>query len=227
MIPRSAFLVGVALLLGARAASAQSVPSAPIIAPLPDLTYTMPNGKVLTFGSPEQKQKFLAGLARMQTSASAPAPAPVSTPRTPAPGIKSSLDRTASRPGIGNMGAPIFTADYYLGGDPESWVGKTVTLAVASMTPDNYANRPDGYRQLTASTWNNAPGKAGDQTPGGHFVILARPEAARRLLTLCGSSMTTNAGQVRVTMIQGEFGHSSVAKGINSGEGRYCLYVER
>ena len=201
-----------ALVLGASCLLAQ--------APASDLTFTLPTGKIVTFKTPEQKAQFLA--ARDRSHQAAPTTA---VPQTAQPEHSlSSLGHTAldERPnGTGrvNVGAPTFTADYYLAA-AETWVGKPITLSVAYVTLRNETPRADGMRQLLASTWGKSPG-TGEQNPGGSMTILATPAAAQRLVTLCGSTLQFTQG-VKMTLLHGEL---SVLNDVNTGTKEYGLVV--
>ncbi len=230
MIFPAALIAGVALLLGVHAASAQTAPAAPVVAPLPDLTYTMPSGKVLTFQTSESKEKFLAGLERMRTAPANPALVPVAIPGGPTkPVAPGSPGAGQSRSGIPNLSSPIFTADYYLGADPESWVGKNVTLSVCYLRPMAGAPLVAGLRPLMATTANKLTGKTAELSSGGRLMILTTQEQAQRLLALCGTrsdAYTNDPAPERMTLIHGEFGKPASEPTSATAQRKYCLYVK-
>ncbi len=198
--------------------------------PLPDLVVTLPTGKVVTFPTLEAKEKYLAALARAKAGPTTPPPDPQAAaaasqpPKVPA---QSSLTLNSNRPGVGNAGAPIFTADYYLGRDPDSWVGKNVTLSVGYLRPMAGAPLQDGLRPLLATTFNTATGKAGEVS-GGRLLILATPEQAQKLLVQCvtrSDQYTNDPPPSRVSLIRGEFGVPQTSSSTTKANQKYCLYV--
>ena len=106
--------------------------------------------------------------------------------------------------------SPVFTAEYYLA-NADSYLGKTVTVPIAYVTPRN-ENRDDGMRELDAQT--------GDQRHViGRMMIIASPAAATRLITVCGTNPSAYTSNKR-TMVQGVFLQES------TGLQRYYLLVE-
>lgn len=113
---------------------------------------------------------------------------------------------------LGQSGAPLYTADYYLAG-PEEHVGQVVTLAVAYVKPRN-EQREDGLRELDARTYNL-------NRWGGVISVLATPAAALQLINLCGTNVQHNGGGVRFTLIKGAFSQET------SGNKRYYIAYGR
>jgi hypothetical protein len=91
-----------------------------------------------------------------------------------------------------SSGTPLFTADYYLL-DPESYVGKTVTVSVSYLVPLN-TFRDDGLREFNAYTSNQ-------HQHGGYLPVLATPTKAKELAALCGTGRDVS----KSTLIQGTF----------------------
>jgi hypothetical protein len=110
------------------------------------------------------------------------------------------------------QGPALFTADYYLA-NPEAYVGKEVTMAVGSVKPLNEALRPDGMRELEASTYNQ-------HHVGGKIMILAPPPVASSLMQQIGTNRSIRANP-RVTFIHGIFSEEPGASG------RYFLLVTK
>ena len=165
------------------------------------LAVTLPNGKIVHFPNAEQKAKFEAAQQRkLQMAAATPTPPPIHHAQ-----LGSALDAPAqSGTGLVNTSAPPFTANYYVIA-PATWVGKSITLAVAYVTADNEGARADGLVQLTANTWNNSVVYGGDQSPGGNLVILATPAEAVRIMQQCGTTMQwMGYARLKVTMIKGQ-----------------------
>ena len=191
------------------------------------LAVTLPNGKIVHFQSPEQKEKFEAAQRRKEqmsaVAAATATPAPTATRAT----LGSALDAPASSTsGIVNTSAPPFTASYYLLA-PATWVGKKVTLAVAYVDVRNEADRADGLVQMSASTWNSSATVGGDQDHGGWITILATPAAASRIVQQCGTSLQySNGYRVKVTMIHGEISVMETVKGENRGSKKYGFRVD-
>ena len=185
------------------------------------LAVTLPNGKIVHFDSPERKAQFEAARQRKALPAAAPA-AEAAASSAPRATLGSSLDAPANGgTGIVNTAAPAFTANYYLLA-PATWVGKSVTLAVAYVTPRNETSRSDGLVQMSAMTWNNSPRSGGDQDPGGRLTILATPPEASRIMQQCGTNLQwTGYGRVKVTLIKGKM--SVLADNANSNQ--YGLMV--
>lgn len=158
----------------------------------------------------------------------APAPPPsaraasVSQPKPSGLG-HTALDDKPALNGKVNPNAPPFTADYYMYA-PETWVGKHVTLAVAYLSPRNDADRSDGLQQFTASTWNNT---GTNQDIGGRIVVLAKPEAAQKLATLCGTRLQFNGAGVRTMLIKGEFTVLEEAEKRTSAKKEYGVIVDK
>jgi hypothetical protein len=94
------------------------------------------------------------------------------------------------------LSPPVFTADYYLM-DPQRYLNKKTTLAVAFLTPRN-ERRPDHLRLLDAYTYNLGQS-------GGHISVVTTKSSAQRLITLCGSRLRFSGRRVKVTMLQGTF----------------------
>ena len=96
----------------------------------------------------------------------------------------------------GARSAPVFTADYYLK-DPQRYLNKTITLAVAFLTPRK-EQRPDHLRSLDAYTYNLGQS-------GGHISVVTTKSNAQRLITLCGTRLQFSGRRVKVTNLQGTF----------------------
>jgi|SRR5215813_1193011 len=94
------------------------------------------------------------------------------------------------------LSPPVFTADYYLS-DPQRYLNKKTTLAVAFLTSRN-EQRPDHLRLLDAYTYNIGQS-------GGHISVVTTKSNAQRLITLCGSRLRFSGRRVKVTMLQGTF----------------------
>ena len=109
-------------------------------------------------------------------------------------------------------GQAVFTADYYLA-NPDAYLGKEVTLAVASLNPRNEQQREDGLRQLDAQTLNQ-------HHIGGTLMVLAPPATATALIQLCGTNRSVRIGS-KVTMIHGVFSQEK------TGARRYYLFVAK
>jgi hypothetical protein len=90
---------------------------------------------------------------------------------------------------------PIFTADYYLM-DPQRYLNKTITLAVAFLTPQKEKQVGD-LGVFDAYTYNLG------QT-GGHISVVAKKSSAHRLINLCdgtpvsGDTWEGNDTKVRI-----------------------------
>ena len=165
------------------------------------LAVTLSNGKVVHFPSAEQKAKFEAAQQRkLQAVSATPTPQPIHHAQ-----LGSALDAPSqSGTGVVNTSAPPFTANYYMVA-PATWVGKSITLAVAYVTPGNDAARADGLVQLTANTWNSSVRVGGDQDAGGRIVILATPPEATRIMQQCGTALQwIGFGRIKVTLIKGQ-----------------------
>jgi len=91
---------------------------------------------------------------------------------------------------------PVFTADYYLM-DPQRYLNKKTTLAVAFLTPRN-EQRADHLRLLDAYTYN-----LGES--GGHISVVTTKSGAQRLITLCGTRLQFSGRRVKITKLQGTF----------------------
>ena len=91
---------------------------------------------------------------------------------------------------------PVFTADYYLA-DPQRYLNKTTTLAVAFLTPRK-AQRIDHLRSFDAYTYNLGQS-------GGHISVVTKEGSAQRLITLCGSRLQFSGRRVKITNLQGTF----------------------
>ena len=91
---------------------------------------------------------------------------------------------------------PVFTADYYLM-DPQRYLNKTTTLAVAFLTPRN-EQRADHLRSFDAYTYNLGQS-------GGHISVVTKKSSAQRLITLCGTRLQFSGRRVKVTNLQGTF----------------------
>ena len=94
------------------------------------------------------------------------------------------------------QGVPLFTADYYLA-NPDAYLGKTITLAVARLEIRN-EQREDGMRELQAHTYNQGGF-------GGHLPILTSASAAPGLITLCGTALKSSGASFHFTLIRGTF----------------------
>lgn len=109
--------------------------------------------------------------------------------------------------------APLFTADYYIG-DPDRWLGKQVTVAVAELDLRNEGVHEDGTRQVLAYTYN--------QNDAGGFISLVGPAPViARLAQLIGTTLQFNMSGVRTIMIKGRLSQEP------TGEKRYFIYVEK
>ncbi len=104
---------------------------------------------------------------------------------------------------------PVFTADYYRV-NPERYLGKEVTLAVAYLMPQE-APREDGLRAFNANTYNQ-------NQFGGHIPIAAPPEVATRLAAQCGTQHVWNHSHI--TFIRGVFMKEKMGD-------RYYVYVPK
>ena len=91
---------------------------------------------------------------------------------------------------------PVFTADYYLM-DPQRYLNKTTTLAVAFLTPRN-EQRADHLRLFDAYTYNLG-------RSGGHISVVTTKSSAQRLITLCGARLQFSGRRVKITKLQGTF----------------------
>ena len=91
---------------------------------------------------------------------------------------------------------PLFTADYYLA-NPDAYVGKTITLAVAHVHLRN-EQRDDGMRELEAHTYNQG-------AFGGRLPIFTSTSAAPGLITLCGTALKSSGSGFHFTLIRGTF----------------------
>jgi hypothetical protein len=91
---------------------------------------------------------------------------------------------------------PAFTADYYLM-DPQRYLNKTTTLAVAFLTPRN-EQRSDHLRSFDAYTYNLGQS-------GGHISVETTKTSAQRLITLCGTRLRFSGRRVKITKLQGTF----------------------
>ena len=89
---------------------------------------------------------------------------------------------------------PAFTADYYLM-DPQRYLNKTTTLAVAFLTPRK-EQRADHLRSFDAYTYNLGQS-------GGHISVVTKKSSAQRLITLCGARLQFSGRRVKVTNLQG------------------------
>ena len=90
---------------------------------------------------------------------------------------------------------PVFTADYYLR-DPQRYLNKTTTLAVAFLTPRK-EQRTDHLRSFDAYTYNLGQS-------GGHISVVTK-KSAQRLITLCGTRLQFSGRRIKVTNLQGTF----------------------
>src|SRR4030095_10855995 len=84
---------------------------------------------------------------------------------------------------------PVFTADYYLM-DPQRYLNKTTTLAVAFLTPRN-EQRADHLRLFDAYTYNLG-------RSGGHISVVTTKSSAQRLITLCERVCSFLAGELKL-----------------------------
>ncbi len=194
-----------------------------------DLSVTLPNGKVVTFQSAEQKAKFEAALNRRSTSTN-PVVGQEAQPQktTPAPMGHTALDEQPTAVASVNIKVPQLTADYYLA-NPETWLGKRVALSVAYVESTSQPNTGSGLQSLLAYTYNVRPGSV-DHHPmaGGKIIVLVKPEHAEQLTTLCGSKLRLQDDFVKTTLIHGEFralensGNASADPGVPN----YGLYVD-
>ena len=91
---------------------------------------------------------------------------------------------------------PVFTADYYLM-DPQRYLNKTTTLAVAFLTPRN-EQRADHLRLFDAYTYNLG-------RSGGHISVVTTKSSAQKLITLCGARLQFSGRRVKTTKLQGTF----------------------
>ncbi len=91
---------------------------------------------------------------------------------------------------------PPFTADYYVM-NPEHYLNKTVTVAIAFLTPRN-EQRADHLRVLDAYTYNLG-------RSGGHISVVTRKSSAQKLITVCGTRLQFSGRRVRTTRLQGTF----------------------
>jgi hypothetical protein len=91
---------------------------------------------------------------------------------------------------------PVFTADYYLR-DPQRYLNKTTTLAVAFLTPRK-EQRTDHLRSFDAYTYNLGQS-------GGHISVVTKKSSAQRLITLCGTRLQFSGRRIKVTNLQGTF----------------------
>jgi hypothetical protein len=91
---------------------------------------------------------------------------------------------------------PVFTADYYLM-DPQRYLNKKTTLAVAFLTPRS-EQRPDHLRLLDAYTYNLGQS-------GGHISVVTPRSNVQRLITLCGTRLRFSGRRVKITMLKGTF----------------------
>ena len=195
------------------------------------LEVTLPTGKIVHFQTAEQKQKYEAARAAaaargQQATKSDQAAASDSNKLPPLSSLgHTALDEQPRKNGIVNVMAPTFTAQYYMAA-PETWVGKQVTLSVAYLTARNEGPRADGMRQLQAATWGIQPGVV-DQNPGGSLTILATPDAALKLLNLCGSQLQFNSSGVKLSLIRGEFSVLVQSNGSSSSAKEYGLTVAK
>ena len=105
---------------------------------------------------------------------------------------------------------PAFTADYYLR-DPQRYLNKTTTLAVAFLTPRK-EQRADHLRSFDAYTYNLGQS-------GGHISVATTKSSAHRLINLCGTRLQFSGRRVKVTKLQGTFLQE---KGANRG---YYFFV--
>lgn len=112
---------------------------------------------------------------------------------------------------VRGQGVPLFTADYYRT-NPEAYLGKSVTLAVAYVKIRS-EEPEDGMRELQAYTYN--------QGAWGGFLFIRTPATAvPRLITLCGTSIKLAGGAVHFTLIHGTFLEDE------GNKGRYYVLVK-
>lgn len=175
------------------------------------LAYTLPNGKVLHFETPEQKAKFLAARERL-TPPQAARPAP--TAPAVFPMGNTALDHTETVSGKVDLRAPKFSARYYMF-DPASWVGKEITLGVM------YVRASTGSGLVHART-GGAYGRHGRNAEDEEIDILTSPEIAGRLVTQCGTTPQLQGSRFKVTLIKGKFVEKAPP-----GSGQYAVAVER
>lgn len=186
------------------------------------LAAVLPNGKVVHFQTPEQKAKFEAARQRQAVTTATPQPAATAPPATK---FTNSMDAPSGH-GVVNSAAPPFTASYYLL-DPESWVGKKITLAVAYVKANDEQVRPDGRVQMIAATWNSSATTAGDQDSGGSIIVLAKPKVASQLVQQCGNTMQyLGWGHYKVTMIHGEIGKLENVRGEDGRPKTYGFFAD-
>src|SRR5690242_6488975 len=102
----------------------------------------------------------------------------------------------AAAQACGAHSPPSFTADYYRA-DPQRYLNKTTTLAVAFLTPRK-EQRPDHLRSFDAYTYNLGQS-------GGHISVATTKSSAQRLVNLCGTRLRFSGRRVRVTNLQGTF----------------------
>lgn len=188
------------------------------------LSYTLPNGKVLHFETAEQRAKFLtAGERAAQGTFQQPVPAASPRPSPAAfPAGASTPTETYAGPGVGNPGAPMLTADYYTL-RPETWLGKQITLSVAYVHPANSEPRDDGLVQLEAHTYGIVGGASGPRS-GGWIMILAKPAAAQRVSSVCGTTYQYTAAGGKMSIIKGEM---TVLKTSSNSHKEYGLFVDK
>lgn len=173
------------------------------------LSLTLPNGRVLHFETPEQKEKFESARAA-RLSAATPAPTlktadhpAVASLTSPAPAPAAAFPAATPLPGtpMVNTSAPAFTGDYY--GLPKSgaWVGRKVTLAVAYVRQRS----ADGEVpvRFSAYTWNGRPGAASEHMEGGWVTLVATESAARKLVVQAGTQFRYTVSGMTITMLHG------------------------
>ena len=205
------------------------------VAQTPDpLSVTLSNGKVITFSTLEQKEKFenaraaqAAQAARAQQAADALAAKATATakPERDQQLGHTALDDKPSGSGVVNVAAPTFTADYYMLA-PDTWVGKPVTLSVAYLTPGTEGESKDGLRKLEAYTWGNAA-SVSDQRSGGTFTIVAPSSVAMRLMQQCGTHLQYLGWTYKTTLIKGNFTDFKKAGASGFASSRYGLTIEK
>lgn len=174
------------------------------------LSVTLPSGRVVHFQTEEQKARFQTAQARVHTAAVTAQSESAQKSEKPFTFGHTAADHPAQTGGgTVNVNAPTFSADYYLGAAPETWVGKSLVLSVAYLRPAGEMGfsetGKDGMRQLYASTWGNIAAGS-DQNSGGGMMILAPPEVATRLLQSCGTQLTWMGGRYRTFLVKGELG---------------------
>ena len=171
------------------------------------LAVTLPSGRVVHFQTEEQKARFQAAQARVHTAAVTAQTEAEQKSEKPFTLGKTAAEHSAPLGGTVNVTAPTFTADYYLGTAPETWVGKSLVLSVAYLRPLDEGGTPtarkDGMRELYAVTWGNIAAGS-DQNSGGGLVVLAPPEVATRLVQSCGTQLTWLGGRYRTFLVKGE-----------------------